>query len=152
MKMAGEVKRALFLKDILLDKEFRGSPVGRVARVVASRKDSERESQESEDERATDAERSKERRSRNRNRTSFEEEREVNIVQSTRFKPSKRRVTSSRGQETVCYGCGKPGHLVRNCPERRQSSSQRARGHYPTRWDQGREYRKESHGRDRERV
>ena len=61
MRIAGEVKRALFLKDIPLDKGFRGSPVGRVARVDASRKDSERESQESEDERATDAERSKER-------------------------------------------------------------------------------------------
>ena len=43
MKMAGEVKRALFLKDIPLDKGFRGSPVGRVARVDTSRKDSERE-------------------------------------------------------------------------------------------------------------
>ena len=151
MKMAGEIKRALSLKDIPLDKGFRGSPTGRVARVDSSRKDSEGGSQESEDERATDAERSKER-SWNRGRTNFEEEREVNIVQSTRVKPSRGRVTSSRGQEIVCYGCGKPGHLIRNCPERRQSSSHRAGGHYPTKWNQGREYRKEWHGRDKERV
>ena len=148
MKMAGEIKRALSLKDITLDKEFRGSPTGMVARVDSSRKDSEGGLQESEDGRATDAERSKERRIWNRGRTNLEEEREVNIVQSTRVKPSRGRVTSSRGQEIVCYGCGKSGHLIRNYPERRRSHP--AGGHYPPKWNQGREYRKEWHGRDKE--
>ena len=97
MKMTGEIKRALLLKDIPLDKGFRGAPVGRVARVNTSRKDSGGESQESGDEGDPD----KERQDCSRSRASFEEERDVNFIQSRRTNLSERRVTTSRGQEAV---------------------------------------------------
>ena len=139
MKMTGEIKRGLLLKDIPLDKGFRGVPVGRVASVNTSRKDSERESQESEDERDTDKVRSKERQDWNRRQASFEEERDVNFIQSRRTNLSERRVTTSRGQKAVCNGCGKPGHLIKNCPECRHGDGQRfvnRENRYPSRGHQ----------------
>ena len=42
MKMAGEVKRALLLKDVPLDRGFRGVPVGRIARIETSKGEHER--------------------------------------------------------------------------------------------------------------
>ena len=54
MKMAGEVKRALLLKDNALDKGFIGVSVGRIARIETSKEDNEREPQEFEDENEAD--------------------------------------------------------------------------------------------------
>ena len=44
-----------------------------------------------------------------RNPAGLDEDREVHVIQSRRTKPSEGRLTASRGQETIYYGCGKPG-------------------------------------------
>ena len=49
---------------------------------------------------------SKARQDWNRNPADLVEERDVQVLQSRRTKPSEGRLTTSRGQEAIYYGCG----------------------------------------------
>ena len=77
MKMAGEVNRALLLKDI---------PLRRIARIEISKRDNEREIQESESDADTALLKGNQDWERNRT-SSFEVDREVNVVNYRRLGP-----------------------------------------------------------------
>ena len=152
MKMAGEVKRALLLKDVPLDRGFRGVPVGRIARIETSKGEHEREkSQETEDENDADTARLKAKQDWERNRTGIDVDREVNVVNYRKTRPPERKWTVSQSQELICYGCGKPGHFARNCPERRHDNFQRP-NRFPGRWDRGRDSGNRVNWKGKERV
>ena len=155
MKMAGEVKRALLLKDIPLDKGFRSVSVGRIARIETSKEENERESQEFEDENEADTARLRVKQDWERNRASVDVDREVNVVSYRKTRPPELRWTASQSQGLICYGCGKSGHLARNCPDRRYDNSQRAGyrpNRFPSRWDYGKDNRNQTSWKGKERI
>ena len=155
LKMTGEVKRALLLKGIPLDKGFRGVPVERIARIETSKRENEREPQESEDEDDTETARLRLRQDWERNRTNVEVNRDVNFVNSRKTIPPGRRWPAPQNQVLICYGCGKPGHLARNCPERRYETYQQTgyrANRFQGRWDHGKDSRNRANWRGKERI
>ena len=155
LKMTGEVKRALLLKGIPLGKGFRGVPVERIARIETSKREDEREPQESEDEDDTETARLRLKQDWERNRTNVEVNRDVNFVNSRKTRPPGRRWPAPQNQVLICYGCGKPGHLARNCPERRYETYQQTgyrANRFQGRWDHGKDSRNQANWRGKERI
>ena len=82
---------ALLLKDIPLDKGFRGVSVGRTARIETSKEENVGKCQEFEDKNEADTARLRVKQDWERNRASVDADREVNVVNYRKTRPPERR-------------------------------------------------------------